>query len=185
MALQPTRFDFRIALSNVDRARDANESVLVSRHPSETHTHAILRVLAWCLFHEEGLGFGPGLSSPDTADLWTRDATGELTTWIECGTATVEKLRNHQKHHSRLALHVLVDDPRAAEVLVRGLAETKLPKQSSPPGIWCVDAALVRDLAEREDRRQRWAVTVVGDHLYIDADGRSVDGAVVRHGEQA
>jgi len=183
MALQPTRFDFRITLSNTDRAREANASVLVARHPSETHAHAILRVLAWCLFNEEGLEFGPGISEPDTADLWTRDRTGQLTTWIECGTASAEKLRTIQKHNSRLALHVLVDDPRAAQAIVAGLAKSKLPKQSTPPAIWCVDAELVRALAEHEDRRQRWSVTIVGDHLYIDSDGRTIDGAVARIGE--
>jgi hypothetical protein len=46
--------------------------------------------------------------------------------------------------------------------------------------VWTLDAALVAALAEREDRRQRWGVTIVGDHAYVDADGRTLDGPIVR-----
>ncbi|MCU1282841.1 MAG: hypothetical protein JWM53_6387 [bacterium] len=93
MALAPTRLEFRVTLSHVDRARDVSETVYVARHPSETQEHVVLRMLAWCLLHEDGIAFGPGLSTPDAADLWTHDATGRLTTWIEAGTATAERLR--------------------------------------------------------------------------------------------
>lgn len=182
MALQPTRFDFRIALSNVDRGRDVQQSVLVAKHPSETQAHMILRVLGWCLFNEEDLAFGPGLSTPEAADLWTRDATGTLTTWIECGAATAERLRKVQQHNPRLAVKVLLDQPKAAETLATELAQTKLPRASTPPEIRVVDAALVRSLSELEDRRQKWTVTVVGDHFYLDLDGKTLDGAVTGTG---
>jgi len=46
--------------------------------------------------------------------------------------------------------------------------------------LWTIDRALVAALAAREERRQRWSLTVVGDHLYVEADGIPVDGAVER-----
>lgn len=178
MALTPTRFDFRMTLSNVDRGREVAESVLVARHPSETQHHMILRVLGWCLFNEEDLAFGPGLSSPDAADLWTRDATGTLKTWVECGAATGERIRKVQQHNPKLAMKVLFDQQKAAEKLVAELLESKLPRSATPPEIRIVDAALVKALAESEDRRQKWTVTIVGDHFYLDVDGKSIDGPV-------
>jgi uncharacterized protein YaeQ len=180
MALQPTRYEFKLALSNTDRAVERNESVLIARHPSETMLHAVLRVLAWCLVNEEGLEFGPGLSTPDAADLLARDATGRLTTWVECGTATAEKLRKIQQHNSHLAMHVVLDDARAAQQLTDGLAQTKLPRAATPPSIWLIDSALTKELAANEDRRQRWSVTIVGDHVYMEANGKTMDGAVTR-----
>ena len=178
MALQPTRLEFRLTLSHVDRGIDATETLYVARHPSETQEHVVLRVLAWCLLHEEGLAFGPGLSTPDAADLWTHDATGRLTTWIECGAATAERLRNSLQHHSGAKTHVVLDDARATAALRAELAEARWPRSCPPPTLWTIDAALVSALAASEDRRARWAVTIVGDHFYIDIDGRTLNGAV-------
>jgi uncharacterized protein YaeQ len=180
MALQPTRYDFRLTLSNVDRGRELAESVLLARHPSETQQHAILRMLALCLLNEEGLAFGPGLSTPDAADLWTHDLTGQVTTWVECGNATADGLRKVQQHHQRVGVHVVMDDARKLRELDEELATSRLPRGAPPITLWLVDAGLVRELAEKDERRQRWSVTVVGDHLYVDADGKTLDGAVAR-----
>jgi uncharacterized protein YaeQ len=180
MALQPTRLEYRVTLSQVDRGRDVTQPVIVARHPSETQQHVTLRMLAWCLFNEDGLEFGPGLSTPDTPDLWTREATGRLTSWIECGAADAEKLRKLLSHHAGCATHILYDDAKRAHELAAALAAVRWPKGNAFPGVWLVDAALVSALAAREERRQKWGVTVVGDHFYIDVDGRSLNGAVER-----
>jgi uncharacterized protein YaeQ len=181
MALSPVRLEFRVTLSHVDRAIDTSETLYVARHPSETQDHVVLRLLAWCLLHEEGIAFGPGLSTPDAADLWTHDATGRLTTWIECGTATAERLRKSLQHHSGAHTHVVMDDERAAATLRAELAEARWPRACPAPTLWLIDAALVSALAAPEERRQRWAVTIVGDHFYIDVDGRTLNGAVTAY----
>ena len=143
MALQPTRFEYRLMLSNVDRRVERDGPVIMARHPSETQVHLVLRLLAWCMFNEEALTFGPGLSTPEAADLWAHDATGRLAVWIECGTATVERLRKVQQHNSNVAVHVLMDDPRRATELLAELSGTKLPRAATPPAIWVVDPGLV------------------------------------------
>src|SRR5262245_24597623 len=107
MALTATRLEYRIELSNVDRGCDRKQTLIVARHPSETQVHVTLRVLAWCLLVEDGLEFGPGLSTPDAADLWTAELEGRRTTWIECGHATVEKLRKVQQHNAGIKVHVV------------------------------------------------------------------------------
>jgi uncharacterized protein YaeQ len=177
MALQATRVEYRIALSHVDRGRTAEETVIAALHPSETPRHLTLRVLAWCLLHDQGIAFGPGLSTPDTPDLWVRDLTGRVTAWIECGAADPEALRKAAGRHGGAALHVVLDEPRRAAELAEALASWK---RASDVTLWTVDGALVEALAARAERRQRWTVTVVGDHLYVEADGVALDGAVTR-----
>jgi uncharacterized protein YaeQ len=165
MALQPTRMEFRIALSHVDRGRDASESVIVGRHPSEASDHLILRVLAWCLLHDDGLAFADGLADPDQPDLWAHDLTGRVTRWIECGAAAGDKLKKVLQHNPGAAVDVVVADPRRERELREELATWK-----RVPGdltIWFLDPALVAALAANEQRRQRWTVTIVGDHLYV------------------
>ena len=181
MAMPSTRMDFRVELSHVDRGCQASERVIVARHPSESMDHVVLRVLAYCIFYEEGLAFGPGLSTPEAADLWTHDATGRLTTWIECGTATAERLRKSLSQHAGARTHVVLDDARAAEALRAELAEARWPRACPPPTLWVIDAELVRALAAPDERRQKWAVTIVGDHFYVDVDGRTLNGAVTAY----
>ncbi len=177
MALQPTRMEYRIALSHVDRAVEVQETVIVGRHPSETAAHLTLRVLAWCLFYEPGIAFGPGLSTPDSADLWTHDLTGRLTTWIECGTAGERGLRKVVQHHPGAQVHVVLDQKKRLDELRAECAEWK---RAGEVAVAIVDGELVARLAARDGRRQKWTVTCVGDHLYVDADGEAIDGAVER-----
>jgi uncharacterized protein YaeQ len=180
MALTPTRLEYRLTLSHVDRGREVAETVIVARHPSETQQHVTLRMLAFCLLSQEGLTFGPGLSTPDAADLWTHDATGRLTSWIECGAATAERLRKALAHHAGAEAHVVLDDERAARLLAAELAQSRWPRSCPPPELWLIDRELVAGLAARDERRQRWAVTIVGDHFYIDIEGHTLTGAITR-----
>jgi uncharacterized protein YaeQ len=181
MALTATRFEYRISLSHVDRGRSGDLVVIVARHPSETHAHLTLRVLARCLFDEEGLEFGPAMSSANAVDLWTKDLTGRITTWIECGDVTAEKLRKAVLHHHGVRTHVVFDDADRAAALVAEFADLgRWGRGAHAPALWTIDRALVAALAENQARRQRWTVTIVGDHFYVEVDGNAVDGAVER-----
>jgi uncharacterized protein YaeQ len=177
MALSPTRLEYRLTLSNLDRGAEAQTGLIVARHPSESAEHVTLRVLAWCLLHEERLELGPGLGEPDAADLWTRDLTGRLTTWVECGTADPEKIRKVLLHHGGAAVHAVLADPRRRDELLEGLASWKKPPRGAELTVWTLPAALVAALAAREERRHSWTVTIVGGHVYLDADGVALDGA--------
>lgn len=177
MALPSTRMEFRIALSHVDRGVQIDETVIAARHPSETMEHLVLRVLAWCFLHEERLVFGAGLCDPDAPDLEARDLTGRITTWVEVGAAAGEKLRKAVQHHPGVAAHAVFVEPRRREEL---RAELSGWKRAGEVALWTVDAPLVEALARSEERRHRWTVTIVEDHLYVEADGVTVDGPVTR-----
>lgn len=182
MALPSHRMDFVLTLSHVDRGREASEKLAVARHPSESAEHVVLRVIAYCLFHEEGLGFGPGLADADGADLWTRDPGGRITTWVECGTAAFDKLKKVVQHNTGVAVHAVFSDQRRRDELLETARDpaARAGKVASSIEVWRVDPALVAALAESQERRQKWAVTIVGDHLYIEADGVARDGALER-----
>ena len=178
MALQATRLVYRLTLSNVDRGIEREEPVNVARHPSETQEHVILRMLAWCLLWREGLEFGPGLSTPDTPDLWARDLTGRISAWIECRSVEPDRLKKIVNGSGAAEIAFVVDDARRAEELKAQLDGWKRPLEHV--SVWLIPVSLVTELAASEERQHRWRVTVVGDHFYLDADGRSLDGAITR-----
>jgi uncharacterized protein YaeQ len=177
MALPSIRYEYRIALSHVDRNLQLDTTVIAARHPSETAEHLTLRVLALCLLYRDGLAFGPGLCDGDASDLEARDPGGDVTLWAECGAVEAAKLRRIVQQNARAEVHVVLADERRRRELQEGIAA--LPhgiRDAERVVLWHVDPALVAALARHEERRQRWTVTIVDGHLYIEANGESVDG---------
>jgi hypothetical protein len=165
---------YRLTLSHVDGGRERSESVIVARHPSETQEHLTLRVLAWCLLNEDGLGFGPACRIPRRPDLWTHDLTGRLTTWIECGAASAEKVRKVVLHNTGIA-PTWCGRPAPRGRAGGELRRRSLARRTPAPGCGA-RRPLVRALAAHED-----AATVdgdvVGDHTLRRGRRRDRDGA--------
>jgi len=179
MALPPTLHDFEIALSHVDRGLDEKLSVRTARHPSETLERLWLRVLAFCLFHEERLVFGPGLGEPEAPDLATYDLTGRLTRWIRVGKADPEKVQRAVDQNAGAQVAVLFESPARMESFVaeaRAAGRTRLGSVE----LLAADPALLAELAKAEGRRARLSLTVVGDHAYVEHAGATCDGPFTR-----
>ncbi len=172
--------EFRIALSHVARGLEVTRPLVVARHPSETLEHVTLRVLAWSVLYEEGLEPGPGLCDGEAPDVIARDAGGDVTAWVACGRVPWEKLRKALSQNARARVSAFFSGPRRAEELegeIRALP--RVPKEIGRVESWMIASSLVEALA-KDARRQSWTVTVIDEHVYVDADGTSHDGALVK-----
>jgi uncharacterized protein YaeQ len=173
---------FRISLSHVDRGIDRLQNIIVESHRTETREHLILRVLAWCLFYDEQLRFGPGVLAHGAADLWALDPSERPIIWVECGDADADRLRKMIQHSRGVVVHVLFVEAEKRDHLLAQLSSLKRhPPELESIGIWRVRPELVAALAASEERRQRWAVTVVGDHIYIETDAVTTDCPLERN----
>ena len=74
-----------LSIADMDRNYYADHSLTLARHPSETEERLMVRLLAFAIFAADDLEFGRGLSTDDEPDLWRRDLTGLVQTWIEVG----------------------------------------------------------------------------------------------------
>ncbi len=179
MAQAPVLYDFEVALAHVDRALEEKLSVRTARHPSETLDRVWLRVLAFCFFQEERLAFGKGLSDPDAPDLETRDLTGDLTLWVRAGKAEPSTVHKVANKNGRARVAVFFESPRRMEEFILDAREEKLSKLARAE-LFAVEPGLIAALAEKDERRNKLSVTIVGDHFYVERGGRSVDGALSR-----
>jgi uncharacterized protein YaeQ len=178
----PSPLQLRIALANVDQGLDLVAKLMVDRDPDTSPEHVLLRALAWCLFHEEGLRVADGPPRRDVPDLSVTRLDGKPATWIACAAADAEELRRLMIHNRGVRVRTLFDEDQPREHLLRQLAGIK----KRPPGfeeleIWAVERELVTRLAARPELRQHWTVTIVTDHIYVDSDGVRADSAVTRH----
>jgi uncharacterized protein YaeQ len=177
----PSPLQLRISLAHVDRGLDLVEKVIVDRDPDTPPEHVVLRALGWCLFHQEGLRIADGPPRRDLPDLWVERLDGKRSTWISCGAADGEELRRLVVHNRGVRVRTLFDQEAPRDHFLRQVAGIK----KRPPGfeeleIWTLERQLAQRLATRDELRQRWAVTIVTDHVYIDSDGVKADSAVTR-----
>jgi uncharacterized protein YaeQ len=179
MANAPTLYDFDIALSQVDRGLEQRLAVRTARHPSETLDRVWLRVLTYCLFYDERLAFGPGLSDPDEPDLEARDLTGERSLWVRVGKPEPARVQKAADQNGRARIAVVFESPARLDAFLAAARAEKLARLGRVE-LLAIDPALTAALAEVEERRAKATVTFVGDHFYLERGGRSIDGPVTR-----
>ena len=93
MALKPTIFKIKIALSYLNRHYYDTLHLTLAQHPSETIERMMVRVLAYCINADEQLAFTRGLNEADDPDIWLRTLDDQLTLWIDVGEPAVERIK--------------------------------------------------------------------------------------------
>jgi uncharacterized protein YaeQ len=179
VALPSVLHDFQIALAHVDAGLDLTLSFRVARHPSESMSRLWLRVLAECIWWREGVAPGPGLCDPDAPDVVARDLAGAITLWVRVGRPEPVRLQRESDRNAGAEVAALFEAPRWMESFVaeaRGAGLSRLGRVA----LAAVDPPLLAALAAVEERRTRMGLTIVGDHLYVERGGRSLDGPLHR-----
>src|SRR5258706_2666994 len=93
MALKATILKAELHIADMERGYYHDHALTVARHPSETDERMMVRLLAFALNAHETLAFGAGLSSDDEPDLWRKDLTGGIETWIDVGLPDEKRIR--------------------------------------------------------------------------------------------
>ncbi len=93
MALGATIYKATIDVSDIDRGYYGERTLTIARHPSETESRMMVRILAYALYAGDKVEFGRGLSSEGEAALWEIDEAGDIGRWIEVGVPDVKTLR--------------------------------------------------------------------------------------------
>ena len=179
MALPATLHHFEIALNHVDRGIEQALVFKAARHPSETLERLWLRALAYCWQWEDRIAFGPGLSSPDEPDLEVRDYTGQLTRWIRVGKPQAAKVQKAIDQNPGAKIAVLIDGPERLSAFLDEARAEKLSRIAKAE-LAAIDPGLLAGLAEHDERRAKLTLTWVGDHLYVDREGQTLDGPLTR-----
>lgn len=93
MALKPTIFKLKIALSDLDRDYYDNIQLTVAQHPSETAARMMARVIAFCIHAQPDLTFTKGLSSVEEADIWKVSLDDQIECWIDVGEPAFDRVK--------------------------------------------------------------------------------------------
>lgn len=167
---------FQLELSDVDRGVYETLELRIARHPSEAPPFLLTRVLAYALHHGEGIGFSQGLCVPDEPAVFVRDLTGALTTWIEVGQPSAERLHRA----TRACPLVLVYTYKDIAILQRNLEGERIHKKDSVEVV-AVPPAFLDDVARRLERRNRWTLVRQEDALFLTTPDATYEARLERH----
>jgi uncharacterized protein YaeQ len=181
MAQKSTIFRADVSIADIDRSYYRDHVLRVARHPSETDERMMVRILAFALHADDALEFGRGLSAENEPDLWRRDLTGAIESWIDVG---LPDERDVRKACGRAReVHVLAYGGRAADLWwdgARGKLERLAPLQVSE-----VSAESSRASAALADRSMQLQVTIQEGHVLVTNGDKSVDVGITQRKARA
>jgi len=93
VALKPTIYKFKIALTDLNRNYYDSLHLTIAQHPSETLERMMTRMLAFCINARESLLLTKGLSTADEPDLWAHSPDGRIALWIDIGEPAPERIK--------------------------------------------------------------------------------------------
>lgn len=105
MALKPTIYKLKIALSDMDRNHYETLVLTLAQHPSETLERMMVRVLAFCINAQENPVFTKGLSAPDEPDIWAHTLDDQLLLWVDVGEPAVDRIKKASRVAERVKVY--------------------------------------------------------------------------------
>ncbi|HEX2829350.1 MAG TPA: YaeQ family protein [Burkholderiales bacterium] len=172
MALKATIFKLALQIADMDRGYYAEHALTIARHPSETDERMMVRVLAFALHAGERLAFGRGLSDDDEPDVWEKDLTGAIDTWIDVGLPDEKRIRKAAGRAARV--HVYSYGAPHASALWWEQVAGRIDKARNVTVVR-LPAAETRSLAALVDRTMRLHCTIQDGHVWLADDDTSVE----------
>ena len=161
MALKPTIYKARIALSDMEREYYDTLNLTIAQHPSETSERMMARLLAFCLHAEQNLRFTKGISTPDEPDIWSHSDDGQLLLWLDVGEPALDRLRKASRITKRVCVYSFnTKSDTWWQLGERDLAGLKVEVYQFP---WIS----IQALAGLLERTMDMSVTVTGSSAYI------------------
>lgn len=170
MALPSTIHRFQLAVSDVDRGVYETLEVQIARHPSETLTYAVTRVLAYCLEWREGLAFGRGLSSVEEPTLSAPGPHGTIGLWIDVGGPSADRLHKASKQAEEVCVYTYKD----VERLLEDWRSQRIHKAEAIRVV-AIPAAELEPLCERVGRNNSWDVLRTEGRVYVTVGGETLE----------
>lgn len=179
MALPSTLHTFDLRFARADDGVEGEVALKVARHPSETMERVWLRVLAYAWQWREGMAFGPGLCEPDAPDLLVANPHGRASLLVRVGRPEPARVERDANQNAGAQVAVLFDGARRLGAFLAEARESGLARAEAAD-LAAVDGSVLAELAAVDERRIRVVATFVADHLYLEVNGRTLDGPLHR-----
>lgn len=179
MALKSTIYKAELQIADMDRHYYGDHSLTIARHPSETDERMMVRVAAFGMFADERLEFGKGLSDTDEPDLWQKDLTGQIETWIEAGQPDERRIAKASGRAARVI--VIAYAGRTSDIWWQGV-KGKVERMQNVT-VWSLADGVAESLGKLAERTMRLQMTVQDGEVSLGsatADPVAVEWTVLK-----
>ena len=174
MASNATIFKAALHIADVDRQYYQDHALTIARHPSETDERMMVRVAAFGMFADEHLEFCKGLSDTDEPDLWQKDLTGQIQTWIEVGQPDERRISKASGRSDRVI--VIAYAGRTADIWWNGV-KGKVERLRNV-SVWSLGDGIAEALGKLAERTMRLQMMVQDGEVSLGSE--TADAVAIR-----
>lgn len=164
MALKPTIYKFRIALTDMNRDYYDSLSLTIAQHPSENLTRMMARVLAFSMNAQPDLAFTKGLSNIEEPDIWHKTLDDQISLWIDVGEPDPERV----KKSTRLARNVRIYSFNTKSDVWWKQNSNKLNLLKAQ--VYRLDAEAIETLATYVKRTMDISIMLTGNSAFVSTE---------------
>lgn len=164
MAIKPTIYKLRIAISDLNRDYYDSVSLTIALHPSENTERMMARIVAYCLNAQENLSFTKGLSVVEEPDIWVKTLDDQIKLWIDMGEPAPDRV----KKSSRLSPQVIVYSFNSKSDTWWEQSKDKI-QQYKNVKFYQFEWSQIQQLAQLTKRNMDWSLSISGDTVYVSA----------------
>jgi uncharacterized protein YaeQ len=174
MALKSTIYKAELQIADMDRHYYADHSLTIARHPSETDERMMVRVAAFGLFASERLEFCKGLSDTDEPDIWQKDLTGRIETWIETGQPDERRIAKACGRADKVV--VIAYAGRTSDIWWQGI-KSKIERLQNA-SVWSLEEGVAERLGALAERTMRLQLMVQDGEATLGSE--TADAVAIR-----
>ncbi|WP_233865523.1 YaeQ family protein [Paraburkholderia adhaesiva] len=163
MALKSTIYKAELQIADMDRHYYADHALTIACHPSETNDRMMVRIAAFALFASDRLEFCKGLSDTDEPDLWRKDYTDAIETWIEVGQPDERRISKASGRSDEVI--VIAYGGRTSEIWWQGV-RSKVERLRNVT-VWSLADGVAEALGKLTERTMRLQCTVQDGAAWI------------------
>jgi uncharacterized protein YaeQ len=171
MALDATVFKVDLQINDANRHYYQAHTLTLARHPSETDTRMMLRLVVFALFAREGLAMTKGISSDEVPDIWQKNLCDEIELWIDLGQPDEKRLR---KACGRAAQVVVVCYAGQSAKHWWQQQEQQLARYKKL-AVWFISQDSLNELTQMVKRSMSLTITLNEDLVWVSDDDNSVE----------
>jgi len=170
MAIKPTIYKLRIALSDLNQDYYDSVNLTVALHPSETVERMMARIVAYCLNVQDGLAFTKGLSMVEEPDAWVKTLDDQIKLWIDVGEPTPDRIKKSSRQSPEVKLYSF----NSKTDTWWEKTSTKV-SQFKNVSYYKLEWEQIQKLATFVERTMDWSVSISGDTVYIAAENQECE----------
>ncbi len=105
MALSASIYKVNIFISNMDRNFYQEFDLTMAKHPSESESRMMYRLLTFIHSAHDDLKFTQGLANVEEPELWQTSLTGEILHWIELGLPDEKRIKQAAGKSKKVSIY--------------------------------------------------------------------------------